>query len=208
MIGNLLKSCFFGPLPFKIFSIILFLLIIVWIWWGVNIERKDKSLSGKFSSKTTNTLSESLSLMIGNSKLTITTSDYVKGYAVKPFKSLCGSDYEITFRKGEKRVLISAQITSIDGKIVAEFVNNEWTINTNNYFKRTYTDHGLKIVDNYNLPILQLDFDGNIISVQGVFITNKNTIVATQRGGTKIMGGTVSLEQIRNALKDMSQDIN
>ena len=95
-----------------------------------------------------------LNIVIGNSKMKITNSEYQHGHAIKPFMLLCGSDYEITFRKGKNQVLISAEITSIDGKIVAEIIDNEWRINPNNYFKKTYSDQRLEITDNYNLPIL------------------------------------------------------
>lgn len=144
-----------------------------------------------------------LNIVIGNTKMKITTSEYQHGHAIKPFKFLCGSDYEITFRKGKNQVLISAEITSIDGKIVAEIIDNEWRINPNNYFKKTYSDQRLEIVDNYNLPILRVEVNNeNIITVQGVFITKNNTIVAT-KNGTTIIGGEPSLEKIRNALKGM-----
>lgn len=142
-----------------------------------------------------------LNIVIGDTPMKITTNEYQHGHPIKPFMHLCGSDYEITFRKGKNRVLISAEITSIDGKIVAEIIDNEWRINPNNYFKKTYSDQRLEIIDNYNLPILRVEVnDENIITVQGVFITKDNTIVATQNG-TAIIGGKPSLEKIRSALK-------
>jgi len=125
------------------------------------------------------------------------------GMRLNPSCTYVDQIYEITFRKGKNQVLISAEITSIDGKIVAEIIDNEWRINPNNYFKKTYSDQRLEIVDNYNLPILRIEVnEENIITVQGVFITKNNVIVAT-RNGTIIMGGEPSLEKIRSVLKDM-----
>jgi len=166
-------------------------------------EAKETALSGKFGPQQSATPSDYLTILLGDSLFRIRTPDYVGGLATKPLMNLCGSDYEITFRKGEDRVLVSAQVTSIDGKVVAEIKDNEWKINPNNYFKRTYSDRDLEVTDNFNLPILQVKMiDESTVALRGVFISKTMVVVASENG-TSIMGGSPSLDKIRDALQNL-----
>jgi len=166
-------------------------------------EKRQGALSGQFGPEAPAKPSEYLTVIVGTTRLRISTPDYRRGYAIRPLENLCGSDYAITFRKGQDRVLVSAQVTSIDGKVVASIKDNEWEINPNNYFKRTHSSRGLEVTDNYNLPILQIEIiDESTVALRGVFISKKMVVVATENG-TSMMGGPPSLDKIRDALQDL-----
>jgi hypothetical protein len=81
--------------------------------------------------------------------------------------------------------------------------DNEWEINPNNYFKRTYSELGLEVTDNFNLPILQVKvIDENTVALHGVFISKTTVVVATE-SGVSVMSGLPSLDRIRNELQNL-----
>jgi len=171
----------------------------------INLQRPETQTnpSGEITPEKPAEPSEYLTLLIGDGSFKISTSDYRRGKAIKPLMFFCGSDYEITFRKGQDRVLVSAEVTSVDGRVVAEIKDNKWIVNRNNYFKKTSTERGLEVVDNYNLPILQVEVvDESTIAMCGVFVSKDMTIVATKKG-ISVMGGQRSLDQIRKELKTL-----
>lgn len=164
---------------------------------------QQEATSGQFGPKVPTKPSEYLTVLLGTSSLRISTPDYRRGKAIKPFSNMYGFDYPITFRKGEDRVLVSAQVTSIDGKVVADIKDNEWEINPNNYFKRTYSELGLEVTDNFNLPILQVKvIDENTVALHGVFISKTTVVVATE-SGESVMSGLPSLDRIRDELQNL-----
>lgn len=66
-------------------------------------------------------------------------------------------------------LLVSAIIHSLDGKVIAEIRNNEWRLNPNNYFHKNFDKSALEVIDEYGIPILQVEYlDGNNIKIGGV----------------------------------------
>jgi len=75
-------------------------------------------------------------------------------------------------------LLISAIIHSLDGKVIAKIQNNNWVLNPNNYFRKNFDKSALEVIDEYDIPVLQVEYlDGNNIKMGGVFhLEEKETL--------------------------------
>ncbi len=77
--------------------------------------------------------------------------------------------------KNRNGLLINAEVKSMDGKIMAELINNEWRVNPHNYFKLNFDKSGLEIIDDYNIPWLQIDYlTPSSVKIGGVFRGGEN----------------------------------
>jgi hypothetical protein len=94
---------------------------------------------------------KALKLYLGNG-LAYTTSSSTAVIKVKD-KTL------LSIKRGEKGILVSAEIRSEDGQIVASLIDNEFIINPNNFFRRERPDrHTLTIYDQKNQRALYVRF--------------------------------------------------
>jgi hypothetical protein len=76
----------------------------------------------------------------------------------------------LTLVKTKEGLNISTRITSLDNKVVAKMVNNQWVLNPNNYFRKYYDESALEIIDEYEIPILQIEYvDSDTVKVGGIF---------------------------------------
>lgn len=67
-------------------------------------------------------------------------------------------------------IFLSTKVYSFDEKIVAEVIRNKWIVNPNTYFKLLKNESALEVIDNYDVPIIQIKFiDINTIYFGGVF---------------------------------------
>jgi hypothetical protein len=67
-------------------------------------------------------------------------------------------------------LLISAIVHSLDGKIIAKIINNEWVLNPNNYFRKNFYKSALEVIDEYDIPELQVEYlDESRIKIGGIF---------------------------------------
>lgn len=70
----------------------------------------------------------------------------------------------LTLKLKDNKVLVTATVTSIDGKIVAKIIDNEWqTPKSGNYFDRNFDINGFEIKDSYDVIVLQVSSKGNIM---------------------------------------------
>jgi hypothetical protein len=68
---------------------------------------------------------------------------------------------------------ITAIIYSLDGKVAAEIRDNRWKTNDNK-FRKTFDGSSLEVVDNYNIPVLQVEYvDPQTARVSGMFRSEK-----------------------------------
>jgi hypothetical protein len=59
----------------------------------------------------------------------------------------------------------------LDSKIVANIKDNKWVLNPNNYFRRNYDKFALEVIDDYGVPILQIELvDLHEVIINGIFI--------------------------------------
>jgi hypothetical protein len=85
---------------------------------------------------------------------------------VQPF----GPNVYLTLVKTKEGLRISVKIISLDNKVVAKMINNQWVLNPNNYFRVYYDESALEIIDEYEIPILQIEYvDSDTIKVGGIF---------------------------------------
>jgi len=67
-------------------------------------------------------------------------------------------------------LLISAIVRSLDGKIIAKIQDNKWVLNPNNYFRKNFDRSALEVIDEYDIPVLQVEYlDESRIKIGGIF---------------------------------------
>lgn len=97
------------------------------------------------------------------------------------------SDKDFIFRISEKGFFVSTIIRSFDMEIIAEIENNEWKLNPNNYFRRNYDESSLEVIDNYGIPVLQIEnFNNEKIRINGVFISSNYLRLVSKDGLTRL----------------------
>lgn len=153
---------------------------LIGIYQNIQTE-KITALSGTFKPINEGEYSNNITCLLGTSSFIFTnlTSDFVEGkQSINPFYRFPGYDFSIAIRRGENNLLISAEFYSLDGKIVAELIDNEWKINPNNYFEKNYDEYALEVIDQYGIPNLQVELvDKNTIRLGGVFYDGQRAII-------------------------------
>lgn len=117
--------------------------------------------------KTNNKVATSVSMDQTSQLFTVQMDE---GVIVQPL----GRYVPLSLRRIDNELLISAKIHSLDGKIVAEIRDNEWILNPNNYFRINFDKSALEVTDDYEIPILQVEYlDANNIKLGGIFYTEE-----------------------------------
>jgi len=69
-----------------------------------------------------------------------------------------------------KGLRVSAVVTDVDGKVVAEVLGTSWQVNPNNYFRLNFDKSAIEVIDQYDIPVLQVEYlTPNTVRVGGVF---------------------------------------
>lgn len=101
-----------------------------------------------------------------NQTLQLFTVQMDEGVIVQPL----GRYAPFSIKRDSNGLLISAIIHSLDGKVIAKIQNNEWVLNPNNYFRKNFDKSALEVIDEYDIPVLQVEYlDGNNIKMGGIF---------------------------------------
>ena len=88
-----------------------------------------------------------------------------EGAIVQPF----GRYAPFSIRSEEEGILISAIIHSLDGRVVATIEDNNWVVNPNNYFRLNFDRSALEVMDQHDMPVLQVDYlDPGSVRIGGV----------------------------------------
>lgn len=89
-----------------------------------------------------------------------------EGVVVQPL----GRYAPFSIRRANNGLLISAIVHSLDGKVVAKIQDNEWVLNPNNYFRKNFDRSALEVIDEYDIPVLQVEYlDESKIKIGGLF---------------------------------------
>ncbi len=96
-----------------------------------------------------------------------------EGTILQPF----GRYAPFSISKNNNGLLISAIVRSLDGKVVAKIYDNKWVLNPNNYFRNNFDKSALEVIDEYDIPVLQVEYlDESRIKVGGLFYLEENEI--------------------------------
>lgn len=71
--------------------------------------------------------------------------------------------------KRDNTIKVSAKFRNREGEIVAEMINNEWELNTNNFYKRNYSKNALEVIDNEGRVVFNVIIEENEVILQGIF---------------------------------------
>lgn len=89
-----------------------------------------------------------------------------EGVIVQPL----GRYAPFSISRDKNGLLISAIVHSLDGKIIAKIQDNEWVLNPNNYFRKNFDRSALEVIDEYDIPVLQVEYlDESRIKIGGIF---------------------------------------
>jgi hypothetical protein len=75
----------------------------------------------------------------------------------------------LILRLDRGRLLVSATIRDAAGSLVAELVDNEWSLNQNNFYDRNYRSDLLEVRDQTGQVVLQVVDLGQVIHFAGIF---------------------------------------
>ena len=85
-----------------------------------------------------------------------------------------GLNVPFSIRSDSNGLLISAIVHSLDGKVIAKIYDNEWVLNQNNYFRKNFDSSALEVIDEYDIPVLQIEYlDESTIKIGGIFYTEE-----------------------------------
>lgn len=85
----------------------------------------------------------------------------------------------VIFTYKDKKVFVTAQIYDREGKIVCEIENNEWSTNSNNFYKRNYDSQAVEVIDQYNNVVLSVELQSeNIIDLKGIFFSDRGDCIS------------------------------
>jgi len=100
-----------------------------------------------------------------NQKSQVYTVQMSEGVIVQPL----GRYAPFSVRRVNDGLLISAIVRSLDGKIVAKVQDNNWALNPNNYFRKNFDRSALEVIDEYDIPVLQVEYlDESKIEIGGI----------------------------------------
>jgi len=123
------------------------------------------------SYKTNNKVATSVGM---NQTSQLFTVQMDEGVIVQPL----GRYAPFSIKRASDGLLISAIIHSLDGKVIAKIQNNEWVLNPNNYFQKNFDKSALEVIDEYDIPILQVEYiDKNRIKIGGIFHLEEREIL-------------------------------
>jgi len=102
--------------------------------------------------------------------------DLADGDILQPF----GPNVAFAVRKTKEGLLISAIVHSLDGRVVARIIDNEWLVYDKRYLTRNFDSSAVEIIDDYGVPVLQVEFLAlDTIRIGGVFKGEKAPISET-----------------------------
>lgn len=157
-------------------------------------EERKEALSGTITSKIIPGKNQ-VSILFGQSSVSVDINTLRNGRAIKPLSFIGG--YNITLKLRNEQILLSADFVSLDGKIVAQIIDNEWQVNRNNYFDRNYDENGLEVIDQDKITKFQIDFsDIYNIRLGGSFIAGNSLCTFHPNGTTTVIGLTDKKEKL------------
>jgi hypothetical protein len=134
---------------------------------GKKIEQKEaekSAMSGRLQSQETPLSREMIQVYFGTNRSANQVEMLGNGKVIHPF-----SGVDVFLKDDEIRV--SAKVLSTDGKACAKLIDNEWEINSNNYFTRNYDGSALEVCDAArDIVILQVELlDQQSVRLSGLF---------------------------------------
>ncbi len=148
--------------------------------------------------ETTEELKNKIRVYIGDMRATFDRSAFEEGKDVTDLISF-NKTTPIKVRVKDDLIFVTATVTTIDGKIVSEIIDNEWRINPNNYFKKNHDEYGFEVIDDYGITVLQVDYrNKQTIYVAGVFY-NSGTMMICSPAGLIFNSIPSSIDELKKA---------
>lgn len=175
---------------------------IIWaiIAWNIYVNEKNiKAKDGIIKEQKNKKENDIITIYTGIAEHIFDRSFFIEGKEIDPFKMYNNGNFAISIKILKNKIYVSAKVRSLDGKITAEIENNEWELNPNNYFKRNFDKSGLEIIDEFGIPIFQIDLiDNNSIRLGGIFINEiTSIIIKSNTSPLTAYGGIPDIENLK-----------
>lgn len=165
-------------------------------------EEKKSALSGTIKSKIIPERT-TVTIRIGASFVRSDLNSLRNGQVLHPFSFMGGYDPNeptVTIKLKNEKILISGKFRSIDGKVIAEIIDNEWVVKSKS-FQRNFDENGFEVIDEYEIIKFQIDYtDIYNIRIGGVFIAGEYLCTLPENGPQT--NATFSYEIAQSALQD------
>lgn len=99
-------------------------------------------------------------------------------FSVYPLEYLWGISYPLTIRMTNKGLLVSIKFYDLEGHLVAELDNNQWSVNKNDAYDRNYSKYAVEVRDRYGLPVAQIELvNKSALRIGGIFFLEGATLI-------------------------------
>lgn len=166
---------------------------------------KKAALSGELKSLNKNESNE-VTIILGSNRFAQSISRVNYGRYFKLGGFFPPSSVYVKVQNG--KIFLKAQVSTLDGHILADIVDNQWDINSHNsrYFRRNYNDGAVEVITADGIPVLQVELlDESTIKIGGVFIGEKCSEVIYERTLSKFCGPDNKEDVISQAAKRINK---
>jgi hypothetical protein len=134
---------------------------------------------------TPNNANQLFTVDFGTNFISVDLATLQEGYELKPGLAAVGLNVDalVTIKLKNDSIKVSGRFKSLDGKAVADIIDNEWEVNSSNFFKRNYNKHALEIIDGHGLKF-QIEYHSNqLIEIKGIFKSGDKYLKVTRDTG-------------------------
>lgn len=165
------------------------------------LAEKEKAMAiateGTLSTPNTNSIVTYPKIRIGNNGITMRFGPNGGSLgSVLMFDDLKDDHLRISVKDGKMRV--STVIRDESGHLIASIIENEWKTSPAFSFDRNYSDRALEVIDFKGKVVLQIQLNGDVAEIQGIFCSLKGSGVAVyaKENGAGIVVGFNNLEEV------------
>lgn len=146
-------------------------------------------------------LTKDFIIHLGGSHAISNSQDLANGFDLISYLiSFDGKRVPVQIKFVENRISVSANVTSIDGELVAWIYENNWKSSDSlSIGERNYNAYAFEVIDRYNVPLLQVKMVGsNEIYIGGLIYIDENYSLLADKTGFTINPSQEQIEQFKD----------
>ena len=150
--------------------------------WDAAAHARRTALTGHLKPETRREARTRVTFLFGTDTLEFLGGHFIDGTEVSVDRFL-GVDQPLSFKLTPRGILVSGKFNDLDGKLVAELVDNEWTVTPTNKWDRNYDHFALEVRDEHGTAVLQVKMlDQVTLRVGGVLGAGEQIAVVSDSG--------------------------
>jgi hypothetical protein len=109
-----------------------------------------------------------------------------EGTVLQPF----GRNIAFSLRRTAEGLLVSAIVHNLDGRVIARVIENDWVVYDGRYLRRNFDEHAIEMLDDYDVPVLQVEYvTPTSVRIGGVFRAESKIIADIDKQFPAMRGG-------------------